>query len=244
MLQDDISDIRTRITCTLIEFLESVNVDKPTNGAVIYRGQSRSGNLLPSIARHMPNWNSTRIEQQMISKLREVGAPHISAKESDWEVLVKAQHYGLKTRLLDWTSNPLAALWFACNSVLSHNRAYTYVYMLDTRNLDMQPDLALGPWDQEKTRVYRPVRNNPRIIAQNGYFTVHQFSDAYGRFLSLDHSPEVGANVTEFKVPRECVRAIMASLSYLGIGAASLYPDLQGVCNAINQQFLYDLDLE
>ncbi|MDX5593788.1 FRG domain-containing protein [Pseudovibrio sp. SPO723] len=217
-------------------------MDHPHDGAVIYRGQSRPGSLLPSIARHMPNWNSTDIEKRMIVKLRQIGAAHISAKESDWEVLVKAQHYGLKTRLLDWTSNPLAALWFACNGVLSHNRQYTYIYMLDTRELDMQPDLQKGPWDQEKTRVYRPHLNNPRVIAQNGYFTVHQYSEHFGKFLSLDHAPDVYAKITEFKIPKDCVRGIMASLSYLGIGAASLYPDLQGVCNAINQQFLYDLD--
>jgi len=44
------------------------------------------------------------------------------------EKLILAQHYGVKTRLLDWTTNPLIALWFACREYNKNDQETYAVY--------------------------------------------------------------------------------------------------------------------
>lgn len=50
-----------------------------------------------------------------------------------FEKLVKLQHYGCKTRLLDLTTNALVALYFACNEK-THHRKYGELIILDIPN--------------------------------------------------------------------------------------------------------------
>lgn len=79
---------------------------------MLFRGQAKKGNLLPSIAREHPNFDSTSIEKEMLKELRRKGNSILPKNDfDDRALLVFAQHFGMKTRLLDWTSNSLAALF-------------------------------------------------------------------------------------------------------------------------------------
>ena len=67
--------------------------------------------------------------------------------ESDeWRWLFYAQHYRLRTRMLDWTSNPLVALYFAVENILSHGddeADYGVVWALRVRSIDfLSPEHA------------------------------------------------------------------------------------------------------
>jgi hypothetical protein len=61
-----------------------------------------------------------KIEKELFEEFKtlyqgkpEITIPHELKIKNEWHIYFQAQHLGLKTRLLDWTSNYLIALWFA-----------------------------------------------------------------------------------------------------------------------------------
>jgi FRG domain len=53
------------------------------------------------------------LECQMLEQFRSAGAMYFKSDDSV-EIYVAAQHFGMPTRLLDWSMNPLIALFHAC----------------------------------------------------------------------------------------------------------------------------------
>lgn len=55
-----------------------------------------------------------REESEIINQLYSLAPDEFSSCKTNFEMVSLMQHYGLPTRLLDFTKNPLVALWFAC----------------------------------------------------------------------------------------------------------------------------------
>ncbi len=123
-----------------------------------------------------------------------------------------AQHVGLPTRLLDWTGNFFVALFFAVETV----RREVVVYVCK-RDL---PEIYVGdnPFDIPAPSLYRPAHLHPRITGQFGMFTVHPNPTA-----SFEPEPLIKFVVTER------IYAIKKGLNSMGINAASIRADIDGV---------------
>ena len=98
------------------EFIEKiVQRDKEAGTETFYRGHAdKDWDLLPSIFRTP---NGVEKEYLLFRDMVAHEPQSFSECKSALDYLVQMQHYGLPTRLLDMTTNPLIALYFACQSV-------------------------------------------------------------------------------------------------------------------------------
>ncbi len=207
----------------------------------LYRGQSSSNILLPKIARNNPQIDTTHIEKKMLSELRIRGDRFVNTNLKDIDLMAIDQHHGMSTRLLDWTKNPLVALWFACSNNNYSNNSHFYIYKATS---DMFFDsLNDDPFSLAHIKILRPQLNNARIIAQNGWFTIHNYNyrnileKNNGKFVSLNDS-FLSISVFHIEIPKEEKKDILLKLDDFGINQESLFPDINGLCQYLNWQNL------
>ena len=204
---------------------------------VLYRGQSDADLLLPSIARVNATKDTSVIETNMLEYVKRVAYMKIESK-TDLELLITAQHYGLKTRLLDWSSNPLVALYFAIEKEYQMLRN-SFVYILEVPQtmiweLNENEIKNVKPFEISDTKILRPTLNNERVVAQSGWFTIHKSKNG---FQPLEQDPNITNNITQLIIPANQKRLLLKQLNDYGINARTLFPDFNGACFHANWKF-------
>jgi hypothetical protein len=218
---------------SLSQFVQFVE-DNCTHENVLFRGQREDKRLLPRIARLKLKVGVIAAERVMLEDFKRQALPFLeSTPESDWDWLALAQHHGMATRLLDWTLNPLAALWFTVESP-AINEASGVVWMFQVEEKDfVKPGDKSEPFAGDRTRVFRPRHITRRIIAQSGWFTSHKYLDDKEKFIALELNKRYKDRLTKVAIPAAAFSDLRRDLDRCGVNAAALYGDIDGLCRQI-----------
>jgi FRG domain len=202
---------------------------------VLFRGQREDWPLLPKIARVRPRSNLLTDERRMTEAFRREGAAHFSsALANDWDLLAIAQHHGMATRLLDWTKNPLAALWFAIRTPAEHRTRDAVIWVYCPTDDDLVKDFEdNSPFTGSRTRVFEPRHITPRIKAQDAVFTAHKYLTTKHRFVPLERNAAQRGKLQKVVIAPRQFNELRYQLDRCGIHDASLFPDLDGLAKRV-----------
>jgi hypothetical protein len=251
---------------SLAEYLDVIEtLQKGAQGALWYRGcSSIKHRLLPTLYRDRPRASGaddiSELESALVTRFRERSIPYQSRPlgSDDLETLFLMQHFGVPTRLLDWTENPFAALFFAVRSApyrygKSQNVIFqrdAVVWLLDpvkwNRGVLSRSSFKGGVLNpsHDFLKAYRGIgqvnelaprpialygaHNSPRIVAQQGVFVL------FGRGQQpmdqiTQHADVPSGCLMRLVVTRGVIGKMRDSLFQHGITDAALFPDLEGL---------------
>lgn len=218
-------------TKNINSFIEFHNIMQDFSTAnYLFRGQENfAWELIPKIGRNefkkvVP---SSFKEDTILDAWVRYSEQFIKNKPRDrWDELTLAQHYGLATRLIDWTKNPLVALFFAtCDFDESIDGS---VFIMDFNNTTLDTKKH-EPFDINESGVFYPKGLSARVINQRGIFTLsHKPKKRLDKLL-----PEF--EFIKIKIKGESKKELQKQLELYDINEFSIYQDLDNLSNYLNR---------
>ena len=189
-------------------------------------------------------------EQDFRTQFQSRAVPFLtSVPGNEWEWLFVMQHFGVPTRLLDWTISGIAALAFAAffrDDKKVGDRHYgkdIAVWCLDPLTLNSNvrlgsiernrvPSIAdnkeiqefyFTPGSMEYPVAITGPMNNPRIVAQKGAFTLFPITNPTIKLNSVAKAHEFLHKIT---IAEKNIGGLRKDLRRMGMSESTLFPDL------------------
>lgn len=201
------------------------------NSTYKFRGQSNfEWSLQPSIYR-FENLNRSQtvfFEEALLGHKPKLNIPHVLNTGLDIEWLMLCQHYSIPTRLLDWTSDILVALFFACHENRDSDGA---IFICDQSEYPSIPAIEYNPIEIQDLAFINTNVINPRMRAQSGCFMIwghsplnKDSSESYDLWQYQEKNNAKGYFIEKIIIPKENKSKILFELKKIyEITHTSLY---------------------
>jgi len=240
----DCQRVRETLTC-LGDYFYILDVALKKGGTFWFRGNADfTWRLTPSALRFLTEYKRNKALNLLsdFKRFGEIKLPKAPAPNEEFKWIQLAQHYGLLTRLLDWTKNAAIALYFACENEPEKDGAVFILNPIDlnreafrgeARIFDPNQDEKIigkylkldGERDLEglKTIAINPPWNSERIMLQQGVFTLHG-----SRYFTL--TDKQAPSLVYLKILNEYKQSLLEELERVGINEMSIFPEAEHMC--------------
>ncbi|MFW5983415.1 MAG: FRG domain-containing protein [bacterium] len=227
--------IRKYTIYSIQDFLEHIeNVYAPNDHFLrsLFRGQHNDlWEIIPSLFRIESNHNFELLENHFLDGFKRMSRgmlKHLPDNELEW--LTLAQHHGLPTRLIDWTYNPLIALYFSVEN-FSIDGALFHIVVEDKKLFELQ-GVKSKSMDFKIPRYLKPDHISKRISTQSACFLEFPVFEDCPVSLKEYYEDEENNELHDYRkliIPCKSKSLIKKQLDDLGINEFTVFPDLDGL---------------